>query len=108
MACFTEDGWLDSRIVGRHQGREELRVFAERTAEPIRRGAIFRHCISNFRIEVTGDRGRVRCYLLDWVTIEGRSELLSPGEYDCEVVRRGGGWLLSSRLVGMDRTFEIP
>ena len=28
VSCFTEDGWLDSPIVGRHQGEASLRAFA--------------------------------------------------------------------------------
>ena len=107
--CFVEDGWLDSPIVGRHQGRAELRRFAEKTAEATRlRGARFRHVVSNLRVEVEGDRARARCYLLDFVTIDGESKLLSPGEYDCELARRGDGWLFVSRIVRMDRPFSIP
>ena len=33
VGCFTEDGWLDSPIVGRRQGAEQLRAFAEHIAE---------------------------------------------------------------------------
>ena len=110
VACFAEDGWLDSPIVGRHQGHPQLREFAELTARPIReKGARFRHVISNFRVEMEGEgRARLHCYLLDYVTIAGVTTLLSPGEYECEVVRIGTEWLLASRLVRMDRTFAIP
>jgi 3-phenylpropionate/cinnamic acid dioxygenase small subunit len=110
VACFTEDGWLDSPIVGRHQGQEELRIFAEKTAQPIRqKGARFRHVVSNFRIEMLGiGRARAQCYLLDYVTIEGETTLLSPGEYDCEAVKVQGEWRFASRLVRMDRVFAIP
>jgi hypothetical protein len=109
VGCFIEDGWLDSPIVGRHQGREELRAFAEKTAEPIRaRGARFRHVVTNFLIDVRDDRAQARCYLLDFVTIEGESKLLSSGEYDCELARVDGSWLFVSRLVRMDQVFSIP
>jgi uncharacterized protein (TIGR02246 family) len=108
VACFAWDGWLDSPIVGRHQGRAELLDFAEKTAQAVRRGARFRHVVSNLRIETDGDRGRARCYLLDFVTMEGETKLLSPGEYDCELVRSGGRWLFQSRVVRMDRSFAIP
>ena len=33
VGCFTQDGWLDSPLVGRHQGRKQLRAFAEKIAE---------------------------------------------------------------------------
>ena len=108
VGCFTEDGWLDSSIVGRHQGRERLREFAEGIAESKRRGAQFRHAVSNFRIDVSGDRGRARCYLLDFATVSGKCELLSSGEYDCELEKVGGEWLFASRIVRMDRSFSIP
>jgi uncharacterized protein (TIGR02246 family) len=108
VACFSEDGWLDSPIVGRHQGREELRQFAEKTAAAVRQGARFRHMITNLRVAAQDDRIRARCYLLDIVTINGETQILSPGEYDCEVVRRGKAWLFASRLVQMDRVFSMP
>jgi hypothetical protein len=110
VACFSEHGWLDSPIVGRHQGQEALRSFAEKTARPIRqRGARFRHVVSNFRIEMQSpSRARAQCYLLDYVTVEGETTLLSPGEYDCEAVKIGDEWLFASRLVRMDRVFAIP
>ena len=107
-AWFTADGWLDSPIVGRHQGHAELRAFAEKTAQAVRNGARFRHVVSNLRIEVDGDRARAKCYLLDVVTIDGKTELLSPGEYECELVRTNGRWLFQCRLVHMDRVFTIP
>ena len=109
VSCFTQDGWLDSPIVGRDQGREQLRAFAEKIAASIRlRGAQYRHVVSNFRIETTKNRARARCYLLDFVTIGEKCELLSPGEYDCELEKIGEEWFFVSRIVHMDRTFSIP
>ena len=109
VGCFTQDGWLDSPIVGRHQGREQLRAFAEKIAVSIRlQGAQYRHVVSNFRIETTKNRARAPCYLLDFVTIGEKCELLSPGEYDCELEKIGEEWFFVSRIVHMDRTFSIP
>ncbi len=108
VSCFTQDGWLDSPIVGCHQGREQLRAFAEKIAASIRlRGAQYRHVVSNFRIETTKNRARARCYLLDFVTIGEKCELLSPGEYDCELEKIGEEWFFVSRIVHMDQTFSI-
>jgi len=28
VGCFTDDGWLDSPIIGRHEGKAKLREFA--------------------------------------------------------------------------------
>jgi 3-phenylpropionate/cinnamic acid dioxygenase small subunit len=109
VGCFTEDGRIDSPIVGRHEGRSQLRDFAEKTAEPIRlRDARFRHVVTNLRIEAADGRARARCYLLDFVTIDGETKLLSPGEYDCDLVKVGEEWLFTSRRVHMDRMFSIP
>jgi ketosteroid isomerase-like protein len=108
VGCFTEDGWLDSPIVGRHDGKARLRQFAVKIADRRRPGTQFRHVISNFRIDVSGDRGRARCYLLDYATVAGTTELLSPGEYDCQLKKVGGEWLFASRLVMMDKPFSIP
>ena len=109
VGCFTQDGWLDSPIVGRHQGKEQLRAFAEKIAESIRlRGAQYRHVVGNFRIETTQNRAKARCYLLDFVTIGEECKLLSPGEYDRELEKIGGEWFFVSRIVRMDRRFSIP
>ena len=108
VGCFTDDGWLDSPIVGRHQGEASLRKFAERIASSKRAGAQFRHVLSNFRIEVAGDQGRARCYLLDFATVAGKCELLSPGEYDCALRKVEGEWRFASRIVRMDKPFAIP
>lgn len=56
VGCFIEDGRLDSPIIGRHEGGAALRAFAADIAGRRRRGAQFRHVVSNFRIDVSGDR----------------------------------------------------
>jgi hypothetical protein len=81
VSYFTRGGWLDSPIVGRHQGAEQLLAFAEKTAEAIRlRGARFRHVVTNLRIEPGDGRARAQCYLADIMTVDGETKLLSPGE----------------------------
>jgi SnoaL-like domain len=99
VGCFTEDGWLDSPIVGRHQGQPSLRAFAERIASSKRAGAQFRHVLSNFRIEVYGDQGRARCYLLDFATVAGKCELCRPANMiaRCERLRANGCLRVGSR-----------
>jgi ketosteroid isomerase-like protein len=107
--CFAPDGWLESPVLGRFEGQAGIRAFVERTIK-VRdeRGGQFRHVISNLRVETEGDRGVARCYLLDYLTIAGHTELLSPGEYRCVLVRNDDGWKLASRTVHMDRTFPPP
>lgn len=54
--CFTEDGWLESPVLGRFEGHAGVRDFALRTVR-VRdeRGGQFRHVISNLRVETDGE-----------------------------------------------------
>ena len=107
--CFTADGRLESPVLGRFEGAAGIRDFVGRTIK-VRdeRAGQFRHVISNLRVETEGDRGVARCYLLDYLTAHGKTELLSPGEYSCELIRKNGAWKLASRTVHMDRAFSPP
>jgi hypothetical protein len=107
--CFAPDGWLESPVLGRFEGEAGIRAFVDRTIK-VRdeRGGQFRHVISNLRVEIEDDRGRATCYLLDYLTVGGKTALLSPGEYRCELVRRGGAWKIASRTVRMDHVFPPP
>jgi hypothetical protein len=71
-------------------------------------GVQFRHVVANLRVEVDGDHANARCYLLDYMTRDGRTELLSPGEYVCKVRRTDGEWRFIHRDVLMDRVFALP
>ena len=109
VACFTADGWLESPVKGRYEGHDGIRRFAEDTARiRAERGGQFRHVLANLRIAVEGDRAQAKCYLLDYLTQDGRTELLSPGEYECELVRVNGDWRFHSRTVHMDVVFRDP
>jgi len=77
--CFAPDGWLDSPVLGRFEGAAGIREFAQRTARlKQEQGAQFRHVVSNLRVDVEGDDAKAWCYLLDFVTRDGTTELLSP------------------------------
>jgi len=109
VECFTPDAWLESPVLGRFERHAGIREFVGRTIEVRdKRGGQFRHVVSNVRVETEGDRGTARCYLLDYLTVGGVTELLSPGEYECEIVRAGGAWRFASRAVRMDRSFPPP
>lgn len=108
VACFTEDATVESPVVGTYAGQAEIRRFARRLAAARQAGARLRHVVSNLVAEVEGDRGRARCYLVTFITRDGRSELLAPGEYNCEVVRRDGRWLFTRRVVAMDSAVTLP
>ena len=107
--CFEPDCSLSSPILGRFEGHAGIRAFAQRTVDLKReRNVQFRHIVSNVRAWVDGDDAMARCYLLDFFTEHGRTELLSPGEYEAELRRRGGVWRFVRRDVAMDRAFSLP
>ena len=108
VACFTEDASVESPVVGAYTGHAEIRRFAERLAAVRDAGAQLRHVVSNLMAEVDGDRGTARCYLVTFITQGAKSELLAPGEYNCEVVKRDGRWLFTRRIVAMDSAITLP
>lgn len=109
VACFEPDCSLSSPILGRFDGHAGIRAFVQRTVDLKReRNAQFRHVVANLRAWVDGDRATARCYLLDFLTEQGETELLSPGEYDAELRRNGSVWRFVRRDVAMDRLFSLP
>ena len=107
VGCFTEDGSLESPAVGTYSGRRAIREFAERFARFRERGAQLRHIISNLAIRLDGDRATATCYLLNVITRNGKSELLAPGRYECQLERIDGEWLLKHRLVILDHDVKL-
>ena len=107
VACFTEDGALESPAVGVYAGRQGIRDFATRFARFHKRGAQLRHFISNLAVQVDGDRARATCYLLNVITRNGKSEMMAPGRYDCQLVKINGEWLFRHRLVVLDSEFPL-
>jgi uncharacterized protein (TIGR02246 family) len=105
--CFTPDGSLDSPAVGRHSGHAAIRAFAERFARFHERGAQLRHVITNLAVEIDGDHARATCYLLNVLTRNGKSELLAPGRYECELVKSAGGWRFQRRVVILDHNITL-
>ena len=108
VGCFTADCTLVSPIHGAFHGHQGIRDFAAPNVKLKERGAQFRHFISNLVIQQEGDRAKAYCYLLDFVTVDGKTTLLSPGVYDCDLVRQDGEWLMAQRLVNMDYKFSLP
>ena len=106
--CFVEDATVESPVVGSYAGRAEIRAFAERIAAVRRAGAQLRHVVGNLAAEVDGNRARARCYLVTYITRDGRSELLAPGEYTCELVKADGRWRFARRVVAMDSAVSLP
>jgi len=105
--CFTADASLESPVLGKFEGREGIREFAAKTARLLDEDVQFRHVVSNLVAEVEGERAHARCYLLDFRTRAGKTQLLSPGEYDCDLVRVDGQWRFTRRVVMMDQAFGV-
>jgi uncharacterized protein (TIGR02246 family) len=107
VACFTEDGTLESPAVGMYAGRQGIREFAERFARFREAGSQLRHFISNLAAQVDGDEAHATCYLLTVMTRDGRTELMPPGRYDCRLAKVGGQWLFRHRLVVLDGEVKL-
>ena len=104
--CFLPQARIVSPVLGAFDGHVGIREFALRTARLLEEGVQFRHVVSNLVAEVDGDRAFARCYLLDFRTRAGKTQLLSPGEYECELRNVDGSWRFASRVVHMDQTFR--
>lgn len=105
--CFIESATIVSPVLGEFSGHAGVRDFADCTARLKREADVqFRHVVSNLVADVEGDRARATCYLLDFRTRDGRTELLSPGEYECVLRKQNGRWRFERRVVLMDRPFR--
>ena len=107
VACFTPDASLESPVLGKFSGHAGIREFAAKTARLLAEDVQFRHVVSNLVAHVNVDRARARCYLLDFRTRAGKTKLLSPGEYDCDLVKVDGRWLFTRRVVVVDQPFAV-
>ena len=107
VGCFTEDGALESPVVGVHAGQAAIRGFAERFARFRERGSQLRHFISNLAVQVDGNTARATCYLLNVITQKGKTEVMAPGRYDCQLVKVDGEWLFKHRLVILDGEVKL-
>jgi uncharacterized protein (TIGR02246 family) len=107
VGCFTEDGALESPAVGIYSGQQGIRVFAERFARFHANGAQLRHFITNLAVQVNGDTARATCYLMNVITRNGKTEMMPPGRYDCQLARVNGAWLFKHRLVVLDGEFKL-
>jgi len=108
VGCFTEDGSLESPAVGKYSGREGIRAFSERFSGMQKRGVQLRHVISNLAIKISGETARATCYLTNIMTMDGSSQMMPPGRYECELRKVEGAWLFQNRLVILDAPFALP
>jgi hypothetical protein len=106
--CFVEDCVLETPNHGDFHGRASICEWMQPNMRVKEMGGQFRHVISNLVIDVDGTAAKATCYLLDFLTINGRTQLLSPGLYDCDLVRVEGEWLFKRRRVVMDHPYSLP
>ncbi len=107
VECFAEDGSLASPVAGVHKGHAAIRKFAERFARYRASGAQLRHVISNLRIDADGDRAHAKCYLVVFLTRNGETRVIPPGQYDCDLVRTREGWRFQHRVVAHDLPYTL-
>lgn len=107
VSCFTPDAVLESPAIGAFAGIDQVRKFAERFAAYHQRGSQLRHVMSNLIVETDTNDATARCYLLVYLTRDGKSGLLGPGRYDCALRREGGTWRFARRLVVMDHDYDL-
>ncbi len=107
VSCFTEDGALESPAIGKAVGIQAVREFAVRFSNFHAKGSQLRHIMSNLAVDQNGDEAIATCYLLNVLTQDGKSEVKSPGQYRCHVVKQDGEWLFKHRLVTLDSPMEL-
>jgi uncharacterized protein (TIGR02246 family) len=105
--CFADDGTLVSPAVGEHTGRAAITAFAHRFARFQQSGSQLRHVISNLMMTVDGDRAQATCYLTVFLTKDGKSRLLAPGRYVCDLRKVDGQWRFQRRVVLHDHDYTL-
>ena len=101
-ACFTEDGVLESPIVGgRFAGREGQRQFMS-NGRKMGEGRKTRHLFTNLEVELNGDRAKARAYLVVNSTKDGKTTIFGTGHYECQLRKIDGRWFFSDRKVFVD------
>jgi 3-phenylpropionate/cinnamic acid dioxygenase small subunit len=102
FACFTEDGVLETPILGgRFAGREGQRQFVEKGRKN-GAGRQTRHLFTNLEVEIDGDRAHARAYLVVNSSKDGQTTIFGTGHYDCRLKKLDGRWLFAERKVFID------
>jgi len=106
VACFTPDAVLKSPMVDL-TGHQAIREFAGRFAAQRAAGTQFRHMVTNVAATIDGNRARATAYLLVLVSENGEHRTLPPGRYQCDLVKDGGAWRFSRRIVLHDHAYSL-
>ena len=89
-SVFTDDAYLDySSTEGPAGSRDEVVAWLEQSLGQV----LIQHVVSNFQIDLGGDRANVRAMFYTSVDLPDLDELLvTGGYYDEEFVRTSDGW----------------
>jgi ketosteroid isomerase-like protein len=105
-SVFTDDAYLDySSTQGPAGTRDEVVAWLEQSLSQV---AFIHHIVSNFQIELGGDRADVRALFHCSVRLPGVDDMLvTGGYYQEELVRTVDGWKIH-RLVEDNRWMQGP
>ena len=105
-SVFTADAQLDySSTRGPAGGREEVVAWLQRSLSQV---PVIQHTVSNFQIDVSGDRAAGRAMFLTYAQIPGMADMLvTGGYYDLAFRREPGGWKIE-RLIEDNRWMRRP
>jgi uncharacterized protein (TIGR02246 family) len=106
VGCFTDDAVLKSPVID-IEGHDDIRAFAGRFAAQRAAGTRFRHLVTNIATTIDGDRATATAYLLVLISKDGSHRTLPPGRYACELVKHGGAWRFSRRIVFHDHEYTL-
>lgn len=113
-SLFTDDAYLDySSTEGPAGSRDEVVAWLEQSLSQV--GMIY-HVVSNFQIDMDGDRAKVRAMFHCSVRLPGQEDMLvTGGYYDEELVRTPDDWKIQrlaedNRFMQSfpSRAFEAP
>jgi len=91
LALFTLDASWGARGERAFEGRDAMMKLTNGLAKKYDPATSARHFTANLLIDLAGDRARLRTYLM---TIQPSKEIVRLGEYDIDLVRRDGKWLM--------------
>ena len=98
---------VTAALAARQAGAEVTLLERKPDVLHFQRGSQLRHVISNLIVQVDGDRGHATCYLTVFLTRDGQSRLLAPGQYDCELRKVDGVWRFQNRVVRHDHDYTL-
>ena len=101
LQCFTEDGVVEGPNFGRHAGHQELQQFIVKYKATTHMFQV-RHVISNIKVDIQGDSATGSCYVINYRTHRGRTELSAIGGHRDKLRKVNGRWLFAERQVFWD------